>query len=220
MKKLNIILTVILAAILISCSSPVSTSDDEVESSQPSVTTEVTEETPTEEVPEETPVEEEEEEELPPEPTEDLVLPADNEYGIAYIYLPETDETTETLYQNEEGRNIFGSEIEYRLEFVKKVQAKPESRTEICTRSKTDFYSPRCKTLNLYKLYVSRNNVHTEFKICGATCVGRIEPKYIYYKVVKTDGNWYMSTCLNGDVSGLEDTVISQFTDDFEDVTE
>lgn len=193
MKKLLIVLPLLVMIFMAGCSSPTSDSSTKDENNS----------TPT-----------------PPQPTEDLVLAAENEYGIAYIYLPESDETNVAKSLNANGKPITSSNAQYRLELVKTVTKKSSVTDTISTRAEFITNGDICNNLKVYKVFVSRNVTETEFYISSAAYTSKVTTNRIFYKLVKSNGNWYMSTKIfdyGSNPTTFVDGSVPQFTDDYED---
>lgn len=193
MKKLLIVLPLLVMIFMAGCSSPTSDSSTKDENNS----------TPT-----------------PPQPTEDLVLAAENEYGIAYIYLPESDETNIAKSLGSSGKPLATSNAEYRIEFVKTITRKSEVTDTISTHGDFAGFGNLCNNLKIYKVFVSRSVTETEFYISSNAYINKAEAGKIFYKLTKVNGKWYMSTMLF-DTSVLPSTFtdgsVPQFTDDYED---
>ena len=209
MKKLTFVFGVLLVAMFVSCSSPVSTSNEEDERTS-------------------TPAQQDNgensgngsSEQTPPQPTEDLAVAANNEYGIAYIYLPESDEANTAKSLNANGLPITSSNAQYRLEVVKTVTKKSSVTDTISTRAEFITNGDICNNLKVYKVFVSRNVTETEFYISSAAYTSKVTTNRIFYKLVKSNGNWYMSTKIfdyGSNPTTFVDGSVPQFTDDYED---
>lgn len=200
MKKILFVLP-LLAMIFAGCSNPSSSSSSE--------------ETGTGSNPSGTP------EQTPPQPTEDLAVAANNEYGIAYVYLPESDEANTAKSLNANGNPITSSNAQYRLELVKTVTKKSSVTNTISTQAEFTTNGDVCNNLKVYKVFVSRNVIETEFYISSTAYTNKVTTNRIFYKLVKSNGNWYMSTMIF-DYDSRPTTFVNgsvpQFANDYEDV--
>lgn len=201
MKKLTFVFGMLLLVMFISCSTPVSSSSDDDEKEPTPV---ATQEPPKGDNPSGN----------PEKPEEPWVLAAEGECGIAYIYLPESDESNAAKSLTDFGEPLNNSDVEYELTFEETVVRKENVTDTICIRGQ--FQGELCHKLNKYKVSVKKNVSATSFYISSKAYTSVAQENKIFYKLVKTNKKWYMSTMLyNPKTGSFVEQAVPQFENDY-----